>query len=142
MFYPHKSPLNVFSPFFTSSDISCHLLAPPYFSIVIIFTRPAVRGCSYTSPSSPSVINRPLVCHKQVFTVVTWGQILHLTTQHHINVHLQYVCFFSTLVTDPRLQHINSQPSIPMDVALQYLPVVPNEPILVSFSQNVGESVE
>lgn len=56
------------------------------------------------------------------------SQSLHSTAQHHLNLHSHLVIRFTRVVSQPRPQHITSQPSVPRDDLLQTRPAVPKEP--------------
>lgn len=77
--------------------------------------------------------------HKHVWTFFLTLHILHLTSQHHWKVQPHLSTTIISWVLYPRLQHIKSHPSNPMDVSLHTLPVVPRIPSRGFFSQKGGE---
>lgn len=82
------------------------------------------------------------VYHLQVLMIFFSTQIEQVTSQHHLNVHLQLTFSLICLVSYPLPQHRSSQPSTPRDVALQILPNVPNDPVVLLGQQKSGESSE
>lgn len=68
--------------------------------------------------------------------------VLHVTSQHQWNLHLQFTFSRTVRVSYPRPQHKSSHPSTPGEVALHSLPCVPRDPVFLLGLQKSWDSSE